>query len=150
MTEIGNLCLNCGKRRPHCLEHIPLPQHILSASQWIDGANASNNEGLATSQARIQPELLCPLPVVLLGTRAAVKQDIDSTVDDMVYGEQLIISNDFFTTIEGNWITAPMCIVYLRHRMQQVLPVHIQFVLAKTFAVLSFVHSKLPVATYVV
>ena len=38
------------------------------------------------------------LPVVLLGMRAAVKQNINCLVAEMVYGEQLRLPGEFFKT----------------------------------------------------
>ena len=58
------------------------------------------------------------LPVVLLGMRAAVKQDINCSVAEMVYGE-LRLSGEFFTDSAGSWNTDPSFVVDLRQRMQQ-------------------------------
>ena len=60
------------------------------------------------------------LPVVLLGMRAAVKKDMNCSVAEMVYGEQLRLPGEFFTTSAGNWNTDPIFVVDLRQRMQQV------------------------------
>ena len=63
------------------------------------------------------------LPVVLLDMRAAGKQDINCSVAEMVYGEQLLLPGEFFTTSAGNWNTDLSFVVDLRQRMQQVRPV---------------------------
>ena len=63
------------------------------------------------------------LPVMLLGMRAAVKQDINCSVAEMVYGEQLRLPGEFITTSAGKWNTDPSFVVDLRQRMQQVRPV---------------------------
>ena len=60
------------------------------------------------------------LPVVLLGMRAAVKKDMNCSVAEMVYGEQLRLPGEFFTTSAGNLNTDPIFVVDLRQRMQQV------------------------------
>ena len=74
------------------------------------------------------------LLVVLLGMRAAVKQDINCSVAEMVYGEQLLLPGECFTTSAANWNTDPSCVVDLRQRMQQVRPVP-QCGMAKSLAV---------------
>ena len=87
------------------------------------------------------------LPVVLLGMRAAVKQDINCSVAEMVYGEQLRLPGDFFTTSAGNWNTDPSFVVDLRQRMQQVRPVPPVWHGEESRR--SFVHTDLPTATHV-
>ena len=87
------------------------------------------------------------LPVVLLGMRAAVKQDINCSVAEMVYGEQLRLPGEFFTTSAGNWNTDPSFVVDLRQRMQQVRPVPPVWHGEESRR--SFVHTDLPTATHV-
>ena len=87
------------------------------------------------------------LPVVLLGMRAAVKQDINCLVAEMVYGEQLRLPGEFFTTSAGNWNTDPSFVVDLRQRMQQVRPVPPVWHGEESRR--SFVHTDLPTATHV-
>ena len=52
--------------------------------------------------------------------RAAVKQDINCSVAEMVYGEQLRLPGECFTNSAGSWNTVPSVVVDLRQRMQQV------------------------------
>ena len=87
------------------------------------------------------------LPVVLLGMRAAVKQDINCSVAEMVYGEQLRLPGEFFTTSAGNWNTDPSFVVDLRQKMQQVRPVPPVWHGEESRR--SFVHTDLPTATHV-
>ena len=87
------------------------------------------------------------LPVVLLGMRAAVKQDINCSVVEMVYGEQLRLPGEFFTTSAGNWNTDPSFVVDLGQRMQQVRPVPLVWHGDESRR--SFVHTELPIATHV-
>ena len=87
------------------------------------------------------------LPVVLLGMRAAVKQDINCSVAEMVYGEQLRLPGEFFTTSAGNWNTDPSVVVDLRQRMQQVRPVPPVWHGEESRR--SFVHPELPTAAHV-
>ena len=87
------------------------------------------------------------LLVVLLGMRAAVKQDINCSVAEMVYGEQLRLPGEFFTTSAGNWNTDPSVVVDLRQRMQQVRPVPPVWHGEESRR--SFVHTDLPTATHV-
>ena len=119
---------------------------ISSTSQCIGGANAQNDEGLAQSQTRIRPNWCDMLPVVLLGMRAAVKQDINCSVAEMVYGEQLRLPSEFFTISAGNWNTDPSFVVDLRQRMQQVRPVPPVWHGEESRR--SFVHTDLPTAIH--
>ena len=87
------------------------------------------------------------LPVVLLGMRAAVKQDMNCSVAEMVYGEQLRLPGEFFTNSAGSWNTDPSFVVDLRQRMQQVRPVPPVWHGEESRR--SFVHTELPTATHV-
>ena len=87
------------------------------------------------------------LPVVLLGVRAAVKQDINCSVAEMVYGEQLRLPGEFFTNSAGSWNTGPSVVVDLRQQMQQVRPVPPVWHGEESRR--SFVHTELPAATHV-
>ena len=84
------------------------------------------------------------LPVVQLGMRAAVKQDINCSVAKMVYGEQLRLPGEFFTTSASSWNTDPNFVVDLRQQMQQVRP--IPPVWKGEESRRSFVHTELPAA----
>ena len=87
------------------------------------------------------------LPVVLLGMRAAVKQDINCSVAEIVYGEQLRLPGEVFTTSAGSWNTDPSFVVDLRQRMQQMRPVPPVWHGEESRC--SFVHTELPAATRV-
>ena len=63
------------------------------------------------------------LPMVLLGMRAAVKGDLNCSAAEMVYGEQLRLPGEFFSTDVENGISDPDFVVDLRHRIRQLRPV---------------------------
>ena len=63
------------------------------------------------------------LPMVLLGMRAAVKGDLNCSAAEMVYGEQLRLPGEFFSTDVENGTSDPDFVVDLRHRIRQLRPV---------------------------
>ena len=63
------------------------------------------------------------LPMVLLGMRAAVKGDLNCSAVEMVYGEQLRLPGEFFSTDVENGTSDPDFVVDLRHRIRQLRPV---------------------------
>ena len=63
------------------------------------------------------------LPVVMLGMRAVIKNDLRCSAAEMVYGEPLRLPSEFFVSEEGNWEADPEFVVELRRKIRQVRPV---------------------------
>ena len=69
------------------------------------------------------PNWVDALPTVMLGMRAAVKDDLQCSAAEMVYGEPLRLPGEFFVSEDGNWATDPEFVVDLRQKIRQVRPV---------------------------
>lgn len=62
------------------------------------------------------------LPMVLLGMRTAWKEDLQCSVAEMVYGEQLRIPGEFFQSTNSNQLKPPDFVSQLRHNMSLLRP----------------------------
>ena len=51
--------------------------------------------------------------------RAALKQDINYSVAEMVYGEALRLPGEFSVSVDGDWATYRAFVVYLRQKVRQ-------------------------------
>ena len=78
----------------------------------------------AALKAQPQPHLwIDALPLVLLGIRTALKEDIASTAAEMVYGTTLRLPGEFFTPSQPNSLPDPADYVSnLRSHMQTIRP----------------------------
>lgn len=62
------------------------------------------------------------LPIILLGIRATIKEDIDASAAEMVYGENLRLPGDLANLNSSENIDIPDFVKNLRDRMTQLLP----------------------------
>ena len=70
------------------------------------------------------PNWIDVLHVVMLGMRAAVKQDLNCSAAEMVFGEALRLPGEFFVSADGDLAAAdPAFVVDLRRKMRQMRPV---------------------------
>ena len=70
------------------------------------------------------PNWIDVLPVVMLGMRAAVKQDLNCSAAEMVFGEALRLPGEYFVSADGDLAAAdPAFVVDLRRKMRQMRPV---------------------------
>ena len=69
------------------------------------------------------PNWIDVLPVVILGMRAAVKQDLNCSAAEMVFGEALRLPGEFFVSADGDCAADPAFVVDLRQKMRQMRPV---------------------------
>ena len=69
------------------------------------------------------PNWIDVLPVVMLGMRAAVKQDLNCSAAEMVLGEALRLPGEFFVSADGDSAADPAFVIDLRQKMRQVRPV---------------------------
>ena len=70
------------------------------------------------------PNWIDVLPVVMLGMRAAVKQDLNCSAAEMVFGEALrLLPGGFFVSADGDVAADPAFVVDLRQKMRQMRPV---------------------------
>ena len=78
----------------------------------------------AALKAQTQPDLwMDALPLVLLGIRTALKEDISSTAAEMVYGINLRLPGEFFTPSQTSSLPDPSDYVSnLRTHMQSIRP----------------------------
>ncbi len=60
------------------------------------------------------PHLGDALPLVLLGMRAAVKNDLHSSVAEMVFGEPLHLPGEFFVSSDGDMAADPAFVAMYR------------------------------------
>ena len=66
------------------------------------------------------PNWIDVLPVVMLGMRAAVKQDLNCSAAEMVFGEALRLPGEFFVSADGDCAADPAFVVDLRQKMRQI------------------------------
>ena len=69
------------------------------------------------------PNWIDVLPVVILGMRAAVKQDLNCSAAEMVFGEALRLPGEFFVSADGDCAADPAFVVDLMQKMRQMRPV---------------------------
>ena len=87
--------------RMHCTMKAALKAKLESDPNWID-----------------------VLPVVMLGMRAAVKQDLNCSAAEIVFGEALRMPGEFFVSADGDLAAADLAfVVDLRRKMRQMRPV---------------------------
>ena len=79
----------------------------------------------AALKAKLQsdPNWIDVLPVVMLGMRAAVKQDLHCSAAEMVFGETLRLPGEFFVSADGDLAADPAFVVDLMQKMRQMRPV---------------------------
>jgi cleavage and polyadenylation specificity factor subunit 1 len=82
------------------------------------------------------------LPLVLLGIRTDFKEDLQASVDDLVYGEPLRIPGELLTP-SANPVDPPLLITELRQHMARLRPVPA----ACHASPATFVHSELEKCT---
>ena len=82
------------------------------------------NSKLLALKAQPQPPLwMDALPLVLLGIRTALKEDIASSAAEMVYGSTLRLPGEFFTPSQTNSLPDPSDYVSnLRTHMHNIRP----------------------------
>ena len=62
------------------------------------------------------PNWIDVLPVVMLGMRAAVKQDLNCSAAEMVFGEALRLPGEFFVSADGDCAANPAFVIDLRQK----------------------------------
>ena len=65
------------------------------------------------------PNCIDMLPVVMLGMRVAVKQDLHCSAAEMVFGEALRLPGEFIVSADGDLAADPAFVVDLRQNMRQ-------------------------------
>jgi hypothetical protein len=84
------------------------------------------------------------LPLILLGIRAAFKEDLHASVAELVYGEPLRIPGELLTP-SANAVDPALLITEVRQRMARLRPVPA----ARHASPATFVHSHLEKCTHV-
>ena len=69
------------------------------------------------------PNWVDALPLVMLGMRAAVKEDLNCSAAEMVFGEALRLPGEFFVSADGDWTADPVFVSDLRQRIRQLRPI---------------------------
>lgn len=69
------------------------------------------------------PNWVDALPLVMLGMRAAVKEDLNCSAAEMVFGEALRLPGEFFVSAEGDWNADPVFVSDLRQTIRQLRPI---------------------------
>ena len=69
------------------------------------------------------PNWVEALPLVLLGMRAAVKNDLHCSVADMMFGEPLRLHGEFFVSSDGDMAADPAFVADLRQKIRLLLPI---------------------------
>ena len=69
------------------------------------------------------PNWVDALPLVMLGMRAAMKEDLNCSAAEMVFGEALRLPGEFFVSADGDWTADPVFVSDLRQRIRQLRPI---------------------------
>ena len=69
------------------------------------------------------PNWVDALPLVLLGMRAAVKNDLHCSVAEMVFGEPLRLPGEFFVASNGDMVADPAFVADLRQKIRLLRPI---------------------------
>ena len=69
------------------------------------------------------PNWVDALPLVLLGMRAAVKNDLHCSVAEMVFGEPLRLPGEFFVSSDGDMAADPAFVADLRQKIRLLRPI---------------------------
>ena len=69
------------------------------------------------------PNWVDALPLVLLGMRAAVKNDLHCSVAEMVFGEPLRLPGEFFVSSDGDMAADPAFVADLRQKIRVLRPI---------------------------
>ena len=75
------------------------------------------------AKLKYDPNWIDVLPVVMLGMRVAVKQDLNCSAAEMVFGEALRLPGKFFVSADGDCAADPAFVVDLRQKMRHMRPV---------------------------
>ena len=69
------------------------------------------------------PNWVDALPLVLLGMRAAVNNDLHCSVAEMVFGEPLRLPGEFFASSDGDMAADPAFVADLRQKIRLLRPI---------------------------
>ena len=69
------------------------------------------------------PNWVDALPIVMLGMRAAVKNDLHCCAAKMVFGESLRLRGEFYVSSDGDWTADPAFVADFRQKIRQLRPV---------------------------
>ena len=75
------------------------------------------------SKLATDPNWVDALPLVLLGMRAAVKNDLHCSVAEMVFGEPLRLPGEFFVSSDGDMAADPAFVADLRQKIRLLRPI---------------------------
>lgn len=88
--------------------------------------NPCSNEIIERFHRQLKTSLKCrlsdrwveQLPLILLGLKSALKEDLGSSSAELVYGSTLRLPGEFFSTFSGSQVAPPEFLASLRQKFQ--------------------------------
>ena len=124
MIAEGNSCRNFWRKTAALLGTAtnPTTSYNPQSNGMVERMHRTMKAALK-AKLESEPNWIDVLPVVMLGMRAAVKQDLNYSAAEMVFAEALRLPGELFVSPDGDLTADAAFVVDLTQKMRQMRPV---------------------------